>query len=150
MVKLILLPDLNDPTCKRMAHDPLCSRLLPMKSDVRVLICQDGRSTDDWTDCQEEANYFNSLYHDFYKLNCPNTQVQCLGLSLGSPPDELQEHLVELETCDIFYMTGFSPGQGMSSLLRQVFQNHERLGHDERDQSSAVENVFRAIVNRVQ
>ena len=38
----------------------------------------------------------------------------------------------------------------MADTLKNVFQNHARLGYDESNQSSDVENVFRAIVNRVQ
>ena len=38
----------------------------------------------------------------------------------------------------------------MADTLKNVFQNHARLGYDESNQSSDVENVFRRIVSRVQ
>ena len=150
MVKLILLPKFDEPCLKRMACDQVCRRLLPMEPVVRVFICQDGRSQRDRTPLQNEAAYFTMLYHDFNKLNRPNIELRFKEFSFASSLDTLQEHFRDLETCDIFFMTRFSVNQSMPDTLKNVFQNHAHLGHDERNQSSVVENVFRAIVNRVQ
>ena len=151
MVKLILLPKF-DPSClKRIAADQVCRTMLPDQPVVRVFICQDGRAQQDQAAYLEfEQAYFEMLYQDRNKLNRRNTKLQFREFSFAGSLDTLQEHLRELKTCDIFYMTGFSIGQGLSVTLMNVFQNHARLGHDERIQSDIVENLFRAIVNRVQ
>ena len=149
MVRLILVPKLDVPCLKRIAADEVCRNLLPEHQPVvRIFICQDGRSRSDRTPLQNEAAYFTMLYHDFNKLNRPNIELRFRELSFASSLNTLQEHLRELETCDIFFMTGFSVNQSMPSTLKNVFQNHARLEHG--NQSSVVENVFRAIVSRVQ
>lgn len=46
---------------------------------VRVPICEDGRSPDDRTTFQHEADYFTKLYHDFNELNMPDLEVHAYG-----------------------------------------------------------------------
>ena len=150
MVKLIAMPKLDHACVKRIAWDETCAGLLPKKPVVTIFICQDGRCPADRTSLQHEAQYFGSLYTDKNKLDMPNVNVICRPFSFYSSPDTLRNHLRELKTCDIFYMTGFSRGQSMPDELKAVFENHVRRGPDERDQSCDRENLVRAIVSRVQ
>ena len=121
-----------------------------MKPIVRIAICQDGRAPAGTSTLQLEAQYFQTLYNDWKYLYRPDITVQCYAFSFGDPPATLQQHLRELATTDIFFMTGFSPGRLMSEMLMEVFKNHAVVGNDERDQSCVVENLFRAIKARVQ
>ena len=150
MVRLILVPKLDVPCLKRIAADEVCRNLLPEQPVVTVFICQDGLQQNDRTTFQNEAALFEMLYQDFNKLNRRQTLLRLRGFSFDQSLNTLQEHWRYLWECDIFYMTGFSVGRSMSENLWKVFQNHAHLGHDERNQSSAVENIFRAIVSRVQ
>ena len=63
----------------------------------------------------------------------------------------MREHLEDIETTDIFYMTGFTVAQNMCEMLMNVFKNHAAMpSWDERDDSCMVENLFRRIKTRVQ
>jgi hypothetical protein len=148
MPKLLLLPKFEQQCARRVAHDSVAKGLLPMKPIVRIAICQDGRAPADKSKLQFEATYFEALYsHYLYR---PDITVQCYALSFGDPPATLEQHLREIGTTDIFFMTGFSRGRVMSEMLLQAFKQHAVLGEDERDQSCVVENLFRAIKARVQ
>ena len=150
MVKLILVPKFDQQCARRIAADAVCVNMLPMNTVVRISICQDGRCPSSRTNLQHEAEYFEGLYNDYNKLDMPKVKVICSALSFASSPDTLRNHLNELETCDIFFMTGFTPGQSISHQLKTVFHNHARRGPCERDQSCGRQNLVRAIVARVQ
>ena len=150
MVKLILLPKFDQQCAKRIARDSVARGLLPMAGVVRAAMCQDGRMPGCRGTLEAESEYFSKLYNDWDYLNMPGTCVQRYAFSFGDPPDTLRGHLRELASTDIFYMTGFSPGHGMSPMLEAVFRDHDRFGLDESDGSSLVESLFRAIKTRVQ
>ena len=150
MVKLMFLPKFEQQCARRIANDSVAKGLLPMKPIVRIAICQDGRSLAGKSTLQCEAQYFQTLYNERKYLARSDIAVQCYAFSFGESPAELQQHLTELSTTDIFYMTGFSPGQRMAGMLEEVFQNHALCVNDESDQSCVVETLFRAIKARVQ
>ena len=150
MVKLIFLPKFEQQCARRIANDAVARGLLPMKPIVRIAICQDGRSLAGKSTLQCEAQYFQTLYNDRKYLARSDIAVQCYAFSFGEPPAKLQQHMTELSTTDIFFMTGFSPGQVMSETLEEVFQNHAVAVNNERDKACVVENLFRAIKARVQ
>ena len=68
----------------------------------------------------------------------------------GDPPAKLEEHLRELQTTDIFFMTGFSAGKTISEMLLNVFKNHAINGNDEANDFGPLEDLFRCIKERVQ
>ena len=158
MPKLLFLPKWEQQCAKRIARDSVATSLLPMKPIVRIAICQDGRTPAGKSKLQFEAAYFEVLYNHY--LYRPDITVQCYAFSFEDPPATLEQHLRELETIDIFFMTGFSPGRFMSESLMQVFKQHAVVGNDERDlpglcelissDQLVVENLFRSIKARVQ
>ena len=158
MPKLIFLPKWEQQCAKRISRDSVATSLLPIKPIVRIAICQDGRGPDGKSKLQCEAAYFEVLYNHY--LHRPDITVQCYAFSFEDPPATLEQHLRELGTTDIFFMTGFSPGRSMSERLMQVFKQHAVVGDDERDLPSlcdlissnqlVVENLLRAIKARVQ
>ena len=148
MVRIIFLPKFDQPCAKRIAGDCVAKGLLPMNSTVRIAICQDGRAVKN--QLKFEAQYFQTLYNGFKYLNRPDITVQCYEFSFGDPLATLHQHLIDIATTDIFFMTGFSHGRRMSEMLLEVFKTHARFGDDELDQTCAVENLFQAIKARVQ
>ena len=147
MVKLLFLPKFDQQCARRIAHDSVAKGLLPMQKKVRIAICQDGRLPGFKTALQCEAEYFQTMYQKWNYLDRPDITVECYAFSFSDPPATLQQHLTDLVTTDIFFMTGFTPGQYISDNLKDVFKNH---GKDERDRSCMVHKLIWAIQGRVQ
>ena len=122
----------------------------PEGGTVRVAICQDGRQLHLQSDLTYERDYFRNLYNDRKYLDRRDIQVDCYAVSFVNQPI-VQQHLSDMDRCDIFFMTGFSPGtDGLSPQLGYVFENHRRMGDCERDTSNMMENLYRKLVARVQ
>ena len=102
---LLLLPKWDRPCAKRVAQT--CADMLPSYLyKWTVAICEDCRQNRDHE--LTEANYFNDL--------CGYNQegVMARRVSLVQP---IRDSLGILQTCDVFYMCGGSPGQVMPTDL---------------------------------
>jgi len=158
MVKIIYLPKWEQQAARRIARDPVATALLPMKSVVRIAICQDGRIEACRSNLEFEASYFEKLYWEY--LYRTDIAIQCYEFSFGG---DLPQLLNELATTDIFLMTGFSPGQRMSETLLTAFRTHDgganavvgtvANGIDTKFDPLGIpliDQVFRAVRDRVQ
>ena len=115
----------------------------PEGGTVRVAVCQDGRTPYLQSDLTSERDYFMNLYRGHKYFNRPDIQVDCYAVSFVNQPI-VRQHLLDMDMCDIFFMTGFSPGtDGLSPQLQLVFDNHRRMGDGESDTSNMMEHLYR-------
>ena len=111
MPKLILMPKLDQQSCKRMAHCEVCKRILPnipTNGTVRIAICQDGREKCWQSPVQNESEYLMDLFQKPEYLHRPDVTVETF-LFTFFPNHEatMQQTLFQLGQMDIFFMTGF-------------------------------------------
>ena len=124
-----------------MAYHTPCVGMLPDKAVVRVALCQEGRCPRDKTDLAMEASYFRTMFNYGKHMNEPGIEVICYEGTFGQDQDP--ECLNET---DIFYMTGFSPCQGMAESLKAVFRTHHEMWDVEVDDPPLTETLFRKII----
>ena len=148
-MKIILTAKLDENCIHWMVSDEVARSILPVKKNIYIAICEDGRKTTPtdsphqnvhhgWPGCtidlavdnSHESQHLRNLY--WKELEAENVEVHFIRFSFFAPVDQ---QLAVLERDDIFYFTGFAPQATLrNSPLCRVFEvlnsgNRDLPGH---------------------